>query len=105
MNGCPKHNSATASGSCGDCGESFCQECLVYPFGPSRPAMCIGCALAFAGVRQSAARPRVQKEKVSWSERRRRKNLPKVQPVIMPERSLDHGIELGDYDQFELRAG
>ena len=67
--------------------------------------MCIGCALAFAGVRQSAARPRAPKQKVSWSERRRRRNLPKVPPVLMPERSLDAGIELGDYESVELRAG
>ncbi len=104
MNGCAKHNNVNASGSCGECGDTFCQDCLVFPFGPSRPAMCIGCALAFSGVRQGAARPRVAKPKVSWSERRRRRNLPKVPPVMMPERSLDHGIELGEYDHIELRS-
>ena len=40
-----------AEACCGDCATAYCEECLVRPFGPSKPPLCIGCALRMAGVR------------------------------------------------------
>lgn len=48
---CVKHTANRSVGHCCQCGESRCEECMVFPFGERRPPMCIPCALAFAGVR------------------------------------------------------
>ncbi len=50
--GCSKHGWASATEDCGQCGHAACAECLVRPFGPNKPPMCITCALGFAGVRK-----------------------------------------------------
>ena len=41
---------------CRHCGGWYCNECLVFSFGPNKPPYCIACALAAAGVRSNAAR-------------------------------------------------
>jgi len=53
--GCTRHPSNPSAGACRQCEETFCEDCLVFPFGDTKPPMCIGCALAFAGVRPGAA--------------------------------------------------
>jgi len=51
-----------AAAACGQCGHLFCADCLVYPFGESRPPMCVSCALAAAGVRKKAThRPKLRR--------------------------------------------
>ena len=80
MSHCVKHPMLTAAGRCSDCRHEFCDECLVSPFGAARPPMCVGCALAFAGVR-STRRSKAKVEKIGFAERRRRARAPK-----MPER-------------------
>ena len=77
MAGCTKHQMLPAAGRCNDCNHEFCEECLVFPFGMTKPPLCVGCALAFAGVR-STRRGRAKVEKVSFSERRRRARAPKL---------------------------
>jgi hypothetical protein len=52
---CTRHPANLADGRCRECQDHFCSECLVFPFGEERPPMCIGCALAFSGVRRSAS--------------------------------------------------
>jgi hypothetical protein len=42
---------------CRTCGWDFCGECLVYSFGPNKPAYCMSCALTASGVRSNAANP------------------------------------------------
>lgn len=55
METCVTHSAVAAIASCGQCQREFCQECTVHPFGPKKPSMCLGCALAFAGVRHRGA--------------------------------------------------
>jgi len=55
MNQCAKHASAVVAGQCGQCGHGFCEDCLVFPFGPAKAPMCLGCAMSFAGVRHRNA--------------------------------------------------
>lgn len=50
---CARHPFALATDVCGECGVGFCADCLVYPFGDRRPAMCLTCALAVGGVRRT----------------------------------------------------
>ncbi len=62
MNQCAKHASAGVAGKCGQCAHAFCEDCLVFPFGPAKPPMCLGCAMSFAGVRhRNALAPRKER--------------------------------------------
>ena len=99
MSSCVKHSGIVASSSCGECGHAFCEDCLVEPFGPKKPPMCIACALAFAGVNQRAQRPR-KKQKASWGRRRKRKTPPNS-PVDTPVVALEEGR---DFESFEIPA-
>jgi hypothetical protein len=49
---CAKHNFELAAAVCRTCGDDFCEECLVYAHGPSKPPYCVPCALVAAGVRR-----------------------------------------------------
>ncbi len=48
---CAKHFTERAVGRCDDCGELFCNECLVPPLRKRMPTRCVSCALVAAGVR------------------------------------------------------
>jgi hypothetical protein len=39
---------ATA-GTCRECQQAFCEDCLVYAFGEGRAPFCVDCALATSG--------------------------------------------------------
>lgn len=56
---CREHPHELAEGICRSCGASYCADCLVYPFGASRPPLCVPCAIAAGGVRTSARKPSV----------------------------------------------
>lgn len=51
---CFRHGFEVAEARCRQCGLEFCNECLVYSFGPGKPPFCVPCALAAAGVRSNA---------------------------------------------------
>jgi hypothetical protein len=51
---CEKHQFELAQGTCRKCGYPWCGDCIIFPFGPDRPALCVSCAVAVAGVRHSA---------------------------------------------------
>ena len=55
---CAKHTFLESVGKCRTCHAAFCQDCLVFPRGPKRSALCIPCALAAAGVGRSNSRQR-----------------------------------------------
>lgn len=42
---CEVHDQVVAGGVCRTCLGEFCDECLVYTFGTSKPPHCMGCAL------------------------------------------------------------
>jgi hypothetical protein len=48
---CARHVMEPASESCERCANYFCSECVVFPFGVAKRALCIRCALGLAGVR------------------------------------------------------
>ena len=56
---CQVHPYEAAEGLCRSCGGPFCADCLVYPFGPTKPPYCVPCAVTAAGVRKSARNPTV----------------------------------------------
>lgn len=55
---CEQHNFEVAVDRCHSCRRDFCPDCLVFPHGPRQPALCIPCAIEFAGVRAKAGRVR-----------------------------------------------
>jgi hypothetical protein len=65
---CAKHQFERSVDLCHSCGDEFCPECLVFPFGRGKTPYCINCALAVSGVRTNAARA----PKLSRRELRRR---------------------------------
>lgn len=54
-NNCILHPFETADRVCHQCGHWHCDGCLVTPWGPRKPALCIECAIGRSGVRRSAA--------------------------------------------------
>ena len=58
MRRCHRHEFDEAEDRCRSCGYDYCGACVVYINGPSRPAMCIPCALSRSGVRSAAAPPK-----------------------------------------------
>lgn len=64
MESCEKHRHERGVALCGRCGESWCEQCLVYAFGPKKPPYCMGCAMFAGGVRTAAARPALSKREL-----------------------------------------
>lgn len=93
MSYCVKHTMLQTEATCRECGNEYCNECLVYPFGKDRPPMCIRCALAFSGVGTRRAARRVRP---SWAERRRRAAAPKL-PEVAPRPAETGPIELPEW--------
>jgi hypothetical protein len=52
---CERHLFEQADDLCQRCGAEFCQDCLVYSFGPKKPPFCLPCAVEAAGVRRGAS--------------------------------------------------
>ena len=101
---CIKHGMIPADALCGDCAHAYCEECLVRPFGPSKPPLCIGCALRMAGVRGTAAPTRRHREKVTWREKRSRRRLPVMPSVAGDPGGFDFGELDGSYGRAEADA-
>jgi len=91
MSNCVKHVMQQATATCCECDYEYCEECLVHPFGPNRPGMCVSCAMSFAGV-SSTKVVRRKEPRMSFSDRRRRKRAPKVPEVALHPSSLDDGL-------------
>ena len=53
---CTKHYMLPAVGHCHDCGQAWCEDCLVPPARKRQPVRCIACALVAAGVRAPGPR-------------------------------------------------
>lgn len=62
---CVKHPMTMGEYICRECGHQFCPECVVFPFGASKPPTCIACALELGGVRrQSTGRPKLTRRSI-----------------------------------------
>jgi hypothetical protein len=90
---------------CGECGHQFCPECVVHPFGPSKPPLCISCALEIGGVRrQKVARPKLTrksiKERLAMTRQARPPAPAEPEPsapvVDEDQRWLEGGVDADD---------
>jgi hypothetical protein len=61
MNSCAKHPHEKGAALCRRCGGAWCNDCLVYAFGPKKPPFCMSCAMFAGGVRSVATRPAMPK--------------------------------------------
>jgi hypothetical protein len=75
---CEKHVFEGKQGTCAHCGGDFCGDCLVYTQGRKQPPLCVSCALAFAGVRSTAARPVVRSRREIKREMKAKKRAEKL---------------------------
>ena len=50
--GCSRHPFDVAVAVCHKCHASHCDDCLVFPFGTRKRALCIPCALVAGGIRR-----------------------------------------------------
>lgn len=93
---------------CRRCGHEFCSECVVYPFGVAKGAMCISCALEAGGVsRQKTGRPKLGNKVIRRRIADRSAELPEPQvvepePAHDPEHDLDQAWLNGDVDAESL---
>ena len=93
---CVKHTFEIAKDVCRVCQNSYCEECLVYSFGPKKPPYCVTCALAAAGIRHAGAapNPRLQKKKGLFGRKHIVEDPPKREPsfddiqIHLPEQLL-----------------
>ena len=101
---CERHLFDQAIDLCGRCGAEFCNDCLVYSFGPKKPPFCLPCAVEAAGVRSGAgSRPMSRKEQKQFAKQRealRQRRAVAAEPgeVQEPKSWMDSGdvFALGD---------
>jgi hypothetical protein len=82
---CENHSFEVSEDDCGNCGRSFCSECLVYPFGRKRPPLCKACAIAAAGIRKNGGRAPVASRRELKRQQRERRRMRREQSSIRPE--------------------
>lgn len=64
MDSCAKHPHERGAGLCRRCGDAWCNDCLIYAFGPTKPPYCMSCAMFAGGVRTAASRPALPKRQL-----------------------------------------
>jgi hypothetical protein len=75
---CIEHPHEPAEGLCRQCGAAHCGDCLVYPFGPTKPPYCVPCAVQASGLRANAGKrlmvvPKENKRRLKeWRKARKR---------------------------------
>ena len=81
---CVRHPFELSDNFCSHCGLEFCRDCIVYPKGPKKPALCVSCALAASGVRTTAAtHPPITKRELK---RRMKERHDEARVLAMHER-------------------
>ena len=62
LESCNKHPHEKGTALCRRCGHGWCDDCLVYSFGPKKPPYCMGCAMYAGGVRSSSSLPAMSRK-------------------------------------------
>jgi hypothetical protein len=103
---CVRHPFEHSDNLCGHCGLEFCRDCLVFPNGPRKHALCVPCALAASGVRSTAGNaPSMSKRELKKRLKERNdeiKALARLERQAAPlppiENPFSPGWALGDDD-------
>lgn len=89
MESCEKHPHEPGAAICGRCGGAWCENCLVYAFGPKKAPLCMGCAMFAGGVRSVATRPAMPKKELKARMKAAKAAMSEAQasPVPAPVRA------------------
>lgn len=93
--GCILHPFEPADRICHQCGNWHCDGCLVLPWGPRKPALCVTCAIGRAGVRASARQaPTRSPRDIRRIERqeRREERAAARRPVVITAQGMDRSV-------------
>lgn len=60
---CRNHSFERAQRICRQCGLWYCDQCVVTPWGPRKPALCVECAVNKGGVRSTAGHAPVRSDR------------------------------------------
>jgi hypothetical protein len=73
---CRNHSFERAERICRQCGLWYCDQCVVTPWGPRKPALCVACAVNRGGVRSTSGHAPVRSEReIKQLERQGRDDL------------------------------
>lgn len=88
---CTRHPFEVAERICHQCGHWHCDGCLVAPWGPRKPMLCVECAIGSSGVRRSAGTPPARSAReIRQLERgaRRQEREDEKRPVVITPNGL-----------------
>lgn len=88
---CTRHPFEVADRICHECGHWHCDGCLVAPWGPRKPVLCVECAIGRSGVRRSAgAAPVRSSREIRQLEKghRRQERADGKRPVVVTPNGL-----------------
>lgn len=88
---CEKHPQEPGKATCRRCGGHWCDQCLVYAYGPGKDPYCVSCAMVAGGVRCAGARPAMSKRDLRAQAKAERQRA-KI-PAIAPPDPLDPALE------------
>jgi hypothetical protein len=98
---CERHTFEVADGVCRSCRGSFCEDCLLYPFGPNDQPYCKPCAIAAGGIRSTAGNTR---REVSTPRKAKGRSGGLLSRLRRHRDPTEEGHELAPEELIELEA-
>lgn len=89
---CVLHPFEIADHICHQCGNWHCDGCVVHPWGPRKPALCVACAIGRSGVRKNAGMTQARTPKeIRRIERQERKQSREAarRPIVITSNGID----------------
>jgi len=100
--GCIIHPFEAGERICHRCGHWHCEGCIVLPWGPRKPALCVSCAIGKAGVRRGAgqapARSARDIRRIEKEGRRESREAAR-RPVVVTPHGMDRSVPLPVVDE------
>ncbi len=93
---CVLHPFEVSDRLCHQCGRWHCDGCLVAPWGPRKPVLCVDCAINRSGVRRSAGAPpaRTAKEIRELEKGKKRQHREDSRrPVVVTPNGLSRTVQ------------
>ncbi len=92
---CVLHPFEVAERLCHQCGRWHCDGCLVAPWGPRKPVLCVECAIGRGGVRRTAGAPPARSAKEirrHEKDARRQSREDGRRPVVITPKGLSRDV-------------
>ena len=105
---CVLHPFELADHICHQCGNWHCDGCVVHPWGPRKPALCVACAIGRGGVRKNSgmvqARTAKEIRRIERQERKQSREAAR-RPVVITSNGIDRSGALAEPDTASPRRG